>query len=195
MCQFLLYSKVTQSYMHVCVCVCVFFFSYHPPLCSIPRDCTQFPVEYSRTSLLIHSKCIHPTLSSLPLWQPQVCSPCVWVCFCFVDTFICAAFQIPHISDIIRYLSFSFRLTSLCMKISSCTDVAANGIISFFFYGWVVVESSCVCPGPICPQDVFLVLSQPRPVLREGSDPCRPCSPSCWLRWLLATFGRWGIGR
>ena len=27
---------------------------------------------------------------------------------CFVDRFTCTAFQIPHISDIIWYLSFSF---------------------------------------------------------------------------------------
>ena len=31
-CQFLLYSKVTQSY--VCVCVYIFFFSHYPPSCS-----------------------------------------------------------------------------------------------------------------------------------------------------------------
>jgi len=56
----------------------------------------------------------------------------VWVCFCSVDRFICAIFYIPHISDI-RYLSFSFWLTSLSMKISSSIHVAANGIISLFF--------------------------------------------------------------
>ena len=49
-------------------------------------------------------------LSPRPLWQPQVCSPCLWVCFCLVDRFICAMFYIPHLSDIIWYLSFSFWL-------------------------------------------------------------------------------------
>ena len=39
----------------------------------------------------------------------------------------------PHISDVIWYLPFSFWLTSLSMRISSCIHVAANGIISFFF--------------------------------------------------------------
>ena len=41
-------------------------------------------------------------------------------------------------SSSIWYLSFSFWLTSLSMIISSCIQVAANGIITFFFYGWVV---------------------------------------------------------
>ena len=51
-------------------------------------------------------------------------------------------FQIPHISDIIWYLSFSFWLISLAMIICSCIHVAANGIISFFLCvcGWVVLH-------------------------------------------------------
>ena len=74
----MLYSKVTQSYIHTCT----FFLSYYLPSCSITRDWIEFPVLYSRTSLLIHSK-----WNSLPLptpnspsislppptpWQPQV---------------------------------------------------------------------------------------------------------------------------
>ena len=42
-------------------------------------------------------------------------------------------FQIPHVNDIMWYLSFSFWLNSLSMLISSCIHVAANGIILFFF--------------------------------------------------------------
>ena len=38
-------------------------------------------------------------------------------CFCFVDRIICVIFQILQISDIIWYLSFSFWLTSLSMRI------------------------------------------------------------------------------
>ena len=68
----------------VCVCVCIYsFFSYYFPSCSNPRDWIQFPVLYSSSSLLIHSKwkSLHlptptPRLShSLPrLPLPQVCS-------------------------------------------------------------------------------------------------------------------------
>ena len=44
----------------------------------------------------------------------------------------------PHVSNIIWYLSFFFWLTSLSMMISRSIQIAANDIISFFFYGWVV---------------------------------------------------------
>ena len=37
--------------------ICTFFFSYHPPSCSITRGWTQFPVLFSRTSLPTLSKC------------------------------------------------------------------------------------------------------------------------------------------
>ena len=41
--------------------------------------------------------------------------------------------MIPHMSDIIWYLSFSVWRTLLSMLISTSTHVAANDIISFFF--------------------------------------------------------------
>ena len=62
-----------------------FFFSHYPPSCSIASDQTYFPVLYSRTSLLIHSKCnslhlLTPNTQSIPFplppsWQPQAYSP------------------------------------------------------------------------------------------------------------------------
>ena len=73
----LLYNKVTHIHIYT------FFISYHLPSCSIP-------VLYSRTSLLIHSKCnslhlpIPKSQSMLPPpsapRQPQVCSLCLGVC-------------------------------------------------------------------------------------------------------------------
>ena len=64
-----------------------FFFSYYLPSWSITSDWIEFPVLYSRTSVLIHSKwnSFHLLTSnspSMPLppsppWQPQVCSPCL----------------------------------------------------------------------------------------------------------------------
>ena len=62
----------------------------------------------------------------------------VWVCFCFVNKFICIYFLIPHISDIVWYLSFSGWLTSLSIIICESTHVSANGIISSFFHSWVI---------------------------------------------------------
>ena len=118
-------------------------FLYSFPLWFITGYWIEFPVLYSRTLLFIHSisTSLHlliPTSTpSLPHppppWQPSVCSLCPWFCFCFIDKFICVIFQIPHISDIIWYLSFSFWLTSLSMIICSCIHVAVNGIISFLF--------------------------------------------------------------
>ena len=66
-CQFLLYSKVTQSHIYIHS-----FFSYHPPSSYSPRYWTQFPVLYSGSSLPVHPKynSLHPlTLNShsLPL--------------------------------------------------------------------------------------------------------------------------------
>ena len=83
LCQFLLYSKVTQSYIYIHTNT--FFFSYYLPLCSIPREWIQFPVLYSRNSLLIHSKCNglhlltpnspHPIYATLPPSQDNaICS-------------------------------------------------------------------------------------------------------------------------
>ena len=59
--QFLLYSKVTKSYR-----MYTFLFLDYLPSCSIWRYWMQFPVLYSRTSLLICSKCNH-----LHLLSPQ----------------------------------------------------------------------------------------------------------------------------
>ena len=58
-------------------------------------------------------------------------------CFCFIDKFIRVIFWIPHVSDIIRHLSFSVWLTLLRMVISGPIHVAVNGII-LFFYGWLL---------------------------------------------------------
>ena len=74
LCQFLLHSKVTQSYTHTHRHIHTFPFLYYLPSWSIPRDWTQFPVLYSRTSLPIHSKCslhtLTPNFQSIPLPFP-----------------------------------------------------------------------------------------------------------------------------
>ena len=63
-----------------------------------------------------------------------------------VSLFISFKNLIPHISGITWYLSFSFWLTSLSMIISRFSHVAANGIISFSFYGWVRFTTSSSIP-------------------------------------------------
>ena len=73
--------------------------------------------------------------------QPQVCSFYPWVCFCFVDMFICVIIQIPHISDIMWYLSFTFWLTSQSMIMSRSTlQMALSHSFSWliFHYKYIV---------------------------------------------------------
>ena len=112
------------------------------PLWFIPGGWIQFPVLYNRTSLFIYSKCnsLHLLYQSQmpspsrPLPHPHLATTsdlCLGVCFCFVDRFVSVIFYIPHLSGIIWYLSF--WLTSLRTIISSCFQVAADGVSLFFF--------------------------------------------------------------
>ena len=77
--------------------------------------------------------------------------------FSSVERFICATYYIPDVSEIIWYLFFSFWHTSLSMRVSSSIYVAANGIILFFFYGWVVFHCVYIphLPNPIICQRTF----------------------------------------
>ena len=72
-----------------------------------------------------------PSLSLLPPpWRPQVCFLCLWVCFCFVDGFICVIFWIQHISDItLTWHRHTVWLTSPSTIISNCIHIAAKSII------------------------------------------------------------------
>ena len=65
----LIYNVVLISAIHQSdsvINIYTFFYLYQLPLCSITSDWIQFPVLYSRTSLLIHSKC-----NSLHLLTPN----------------------------------------------------------------------------------------------------------------------------
>ena len=117
--------RMTWLHIHI------LFHVFHPGL---SQD-----VPCRRSVLLIRSVCnslhlLSPT--SWPIWapwQPEVCSLCLWVCFCFVDKFICVIFYVSHVSDIIWHLPVSVWLTSLSVIISRCIYVAANGIFHFCF--------------------------------------------------------------
>ena len=58
-----------------------------------------------------------------PPGQPQVCSLGLWVCFCFIERFICVRFSIPHISNII-WLSFFFWLSMITSASSTFLQMA-----------------------------------------------------------------------
>ena len=82
-----------------------------------------------------------------PLGNHKICALCLWACFCFVNKFTCVIFWIPHMSDVIRYLSFSLVLTSLGVITSRGIHVAANGIVC----GGLVTKS---CPTRSTPGTV-----------------------------------------
>ena len=98
--------KVIQIYTHMYIYIHFLFhllMVYHSLL-------IQFPVLYSRTLLFIHpmysrQPLLIPNSQSFPpCWQPQVCSLCKTVSVSQIRTFM-SYFQIPHIRDIIWYLS------------------------------------------------------------------------------------------
>ena len=120
-CQFLLHSKVAQ-YIHIHS-----FFSTLSSIMFHPKWLDRVPCAIQQVLLHIHSRCnslplLTPNFQSMSLlpsspWQPQVCSPCPWLCFFSVDRFIFAVYEILDISNILWCLSFSFLLTSLNMRV------------------------------------------------------------------------------
>ena len=74
-----------------------------------------------------------PPTATFPPWCPYVCSLHLYLSFCPANWFICTIFLGPHICVNIRYLFFSFWLTSLCMTVSRSIHVSTNDRISFLF--------------------------------------------------------------
>ena len=138
LCQFMLYSIVTWWH---CVAISaiqqkksiyIFFFSYYLPSCSIPRNWIQFlcctigPHSLFILSVIV---CIyqppnsHPSYSlPHPPWQPQVCSLCLWVCFCLADRSLFQEFSITFIS----------AAPEICLKVSDAFVLL--GFRSHLFY-------------------------------------------------------------
>ena len=69
---------------------------------------------------------------------------CLWIYFYFVTKFI----SITFLDSTYKWYHIIFVFvwfTSLTMIISRSNHVIVNGIILFFFYGWVVLHFVCVC--------------------------------------------------
>ena len=135
LCQFLLYSKVSQSYIDTFLKVLFSIVVY-------PRRLDTVPCACSGTSLRFHSECnsLHlPIPSSLFIPLPlgnhkfvlQVCESS----FYFVVRFICAQVLDSTYKWYHVILVFLF-LTSCSMIISSYIHVAVNGTFSLFFNGF-----------------------------------------------------------
>ena len=101
LCQFLLYCIVTEwSHTYIYIHICFSYYFHH--VISQEAGYSFLCCIVGRTSLLIHSKCNSlylPTPNSpfiplpphLPL-QTQVCSLCLWVCFCFREVYYTSEF-------------------------------------------------------------------------------------------------------
>ena len=78
-----------------------------------------------------------PIFPSPPPWEPQVWSLSL---FSFIRMLISVVFLIPHLSDIIWYLSFCCCL-AFCW-LSMIRPIHTDGIfwVFFFTYGWVIIS-------------------------------------------------------
>ena len=132
-------GEMNQLYIHISY-MSLLFLERLVPYRSL-QSIVEAPVLQSRTLLLIYSinTILHLLIPNSHSPPPSV----LCVCFRFVEKFIGAIFKTPHISDIIRYLSFFSWLTLLSVIISRSIHVVANGIVSFFL--WLSNTPLCVC--------------------------------------------------
>ena len=114
------YSWFTKCVTFFCTAemIQLYIYMYSFPLWLITGYWIQFPGLYSRTLLFIYfiysslylltqtPNSTHPPTTTSPFGN-HTFAFYVWVCFSFVEKFICVIFQIPHISDIIWCLSLS----------------------------------------------------------------------------------------
>ena len=107
------------------------------PLYIDTRYWIPLSVPYSRSLLVIHST--YSSVYNPILLVYSSCKFVFWFYFCFVNKFICIILNIPHISDIIWYLSFSVWLTLLSKISSRSVHVVVNGIISFFSFSFFLM--------------------------------------------------------
>ena len=106
LCSFLLWSKMIQLHIYTVFRVLFYYGLSQDSEYSSPRY-TVGPWWLSIHSIYDHSQLLSPNRYSSPRClspgHPQVCS--LWVCFCFPAVLICVIFWIPHVSDILWYLS------------------------------------------------------------------------------------------
>ena len=102
----------------------------------------EFQVSCDSFLLVIHFKynsvyMTFPESLTIPSpWQPEVRFLSLWVSFCFVSKFVCIiSFYIPHIKDVIWYLSFSVWFASLSRTLSGSIHVLQ--IALFHSFQWL----------------------------------------------------------
>ena len=124
------------SYIYTCVCVCVCVYadtSFFMSFCIIVYLRILNMVLCIELWDLVHPSCIWQFVSIPKLPPPTLATKfslfhrCVHFCHISESTY-----KSYHVEFV-----FLFVRCSLSVIISSCIHVAANGVIFFFFYGWV----------------------------------------------------------
>ena len=144
---FLLYSKVNQLYVYICLLFGGFpsRFGQHRAL--------EFPVHYDRFSLVAYFICstssvytyVNPSLPFPPTTFLSSLAPI----HLFSTTFALQIrsplpfFWIPHICVNMRYLFFSFRLHSVWQFLGSSISLQVTQFHSFL---WLRNSPLCICP-------------------------------------------------
>ena len=83
------WSSYTCTYILLILSVTVYHERLNMVPCIYSRALLFIPSLYNSLHLLIpNSQSIPPSTPPHP-WQPQICSLCLWVCFFFIDNFIC----------------------------------------------------------------------------------------------------------
>ena len=123
------------------------------------RILTRVPVLHSRSLCVsVNPKLLIYPFPTFPFGNHKFAFyVCGSISVLYISSFV-SFFYIPHVSGMIRYLSFSVWLCSLRI-FSGFTHLAVNGIILFFFYGnnlflHLTISSSKVRPPALshsCP--------------------------------------------
>ena len=149
-------------------------FSYYLPSWSIPRDWMWFPVQYSRTSLLIHSKCnslrlLTPNSPSIPLPPPPplattgLFSMSVSLCLFCRQVHLChildSAYTRYHMVSVFLFLWCPWLLTKGSNK--RCPHVPIVEWLAYFLQWWKPIFSAKTVTSCLLPSGPKVLRQQP----------------------------------
>ena len=130
------------------MCICIYFFrlfshtGYYNILSTVPVGYLFYMYWY----VYVNPKLlIYPSFSPLATRNLFSMSVSLFLFLHISSSVSSFFFKIPHISNIIWYLSYTLWLIPCSMIISGFINVAANGVISFFFvltsFVWNTIDS------------------------------------------------------
>ena len=144
---FLLYSRVTPSYVYIYIYTHSLFLILSSIMvypkrlaivpCAIQQDVTAYPFQMWQFAST-KPQTLRPSHSLRhPPWQPQVCSLCLWGWFCFVESL-----QVHWCHILVASLSLKDVLASLFLDRQWATMRA--GILFQYWKGWLVYMTSAL---------------------------------------------------